>query len=63
MAFKRSPTITLDNQSYTNVPAGGAFVAFKIGVGEYATPLWIQVENGPVIKVTELPFQTVLKVP
>lgn len=63
MAFRRQVSLTLDSPTFTNVPASGSQVSFEIGAGEYPTPLWLQVENGPVFRIDSLPWRTVLQVP
>lgn len=63
MPFKRTFSPVLDEQTFETVNAAGSKVSLTFEVGDYPVPFWIDVENGPTLKVGELPFRTVLEVP
>lgn len=62
MALRRAFIMTLDGP-YVPITAGGSKVVLSFEPGDFDLPAWVQVENGPVLPVKELPFKAVVVVP
>lgn len=62
MALKRVFTVTLDG-AYVPITAGGSKVVLRFEPGDFELPAWVQVENGALLPVKELPFKAVVIVP